>query len=171
MPRDLSRPPAPEALPHPVVDNHCHLDMTLDGSDELSPVDALAASAAVGVPRIVQIGCELESARWSVRLAEELDGVVAGVALHPNEAPRQAVAGRLEQQLDEIAALAEHPRVRAVGETGLDRFRTPSEGLAVQEESFRRHIDLAKRLGKTLVIHDRDAHTDVVRRAGLRGRA
>ncbi len=163
MPRDLSRPPPPEALPHPVVDNHCHLDMTLDGSDELSPVDAQAASAAVGVPRIVQIGCELESARWSVQLAEEFDGVVAGVALHPNEAPRQAAAGRLEQQLDEIAALAEHPRVRAVGETGLDRFRTPSEGLAAQEESFRRHIDLAKRLGKTLVIHDRDAHADVVR--------
>ena len=61
-------PDAPEALPHPVVDNHCHLDMTLDGCEELGPAEALARAAEVGVPRIVQIGCELESARWSVRI-------------------------------------------------------------------------------------------------------
>ena len=163
MPRDLSRPPAPEPLPHPVVDNHCHLDMTLEGTEELGPTQALAEAAAVGVTRIVQIGCELDSARWSVRLAEEVPGIVAGVALHPNEAPRQAAAGRLEEQLAEIERLAEHPRVRAVGETGLDHFRTGEEGREAQEESFRRHIDLAKRLGKALVIHDRDAHADVLR--------
>ena len=81
MPRDLTRPPAPEPLPHPVVDNHCHLDMTLDGTDELTAPQALAAAAEVGVPRIVQIGCELESARWSVRLTEQLPGVVAGVSI------------------------------------------------------------------------------------------
>ena len=163
MPRDLSRPPAPEPLPHPVVDNHCHLDMTLEGTEELGPTQALADAAAVGVTRIVQIGCELDSARWSVRLAEEAPGIVAGVALHPNEAPRQAAAGRLEEQLAEIERLAEHPRVRAVGETGLDHFRTGEEGREAQEESFRRHIDLAKRLGKALVIHDREAHADVLR--------
>ena len=163
MARDLSRPPAPEPLPAPVVDNHCHLEMTLDGSEELRAVDALAASAAVGVPRIVQIGCELESARWSVSLAEEVPGIVAGVALHPNEAPRQVVAGRFEEQFEEISRLAEHPRVRAVGETGLDHYRTGPEGRVAQEESFRRHLDLARRLGKTLVVHDRDAHEDVLR--------
>ena len=163
MARDLTRPEPPEPLPHPVVDNHCHLDMTLDGSEELSAREALARAGEVGVPRIVQIGCELESARWSVQLAEQLDGVVAGVSLHPNEAPRQDEAGRLEEQLAEISLLAEHPRVRAVGETGLDHFRTGEQGRAAQEASFRRHIDLAKRLGKTLVIHDRDAHDDILR--------
>jgi TatD DNase family protein len=163
VPRDLTRPPAPEPLPHPVVDNHCHLDITLDGSDGLGAAEMLAASAAVGVPRIVQIGCELDSARWSVRLAERVPGIVAGVALHPNEAPAQAAAGRLEEQLAEIERLASHPRVRAVGETGLDHFRTGEEGRGAQEESFRRHIDLAKRVDKTLVIHDRDAHADVLR--------
>jgi TatD DNase family protein len=157
------RPPAPEPLPHPVVDNHCHLDMTLDGSDEWSAARALEEAAAVGVPRIVQIGCELPGARWAVRTAEQHDAIVAGVALHPNEAPRLAEHGGLDAAWAEIQQLAEHPRVRAVGETGLDHYRTGPEGRAVQEESFRRHVRLAAALGKTLVIHDRDAHDDVLR--------
>jgi TatD DNase family protein len=146
-----------------VVDNHCHLDLTLDGTEEWSPETALAAAAEVGVTRIVQIGCELESARWAVEVADRVPGIVAGVALHPNEAPRLAEQGTLDAAWDEITHLAEHPRVRAVGETGLDHFRTGEAGRSAQEESFRRHIDLAKRLGKTLVIHDRDAHDDVLR--------
>ena len=158
-----ARPPAPEPLPHPVVDNHCHLEMTLEGSDPLTPSAALEASAAVGVPRIVQIGCELDSARWSVRVAAEVDGIVAGVALHPNEAPRLAARGAFGETWAEIQRLAADPHVRAVGETGLDHFRTGTEGRSDQEHSFRLHIDLAKRLGKTLVIHDRDAHDDVLR--------
>ncbi len=162
MSRD-PRPPAPEALPAPVVDNHCHLEITLDGTPELAVADALARSTAVGVPRIVQIGCELESARWSVAVAEAHAGIVAGVALHPNEAPRLAAMGSFEETWSQIEDLARHPRVRAVGETGLDFFRTPPEGLPAQEDSFRRHIDLAHRLDKTLVIHDRDAHADVLR--------
>jgi TatD DNase family protein len=157
------RPPAPDPLPHPVVDSHCHLEMTLDGTDELGPAEALAAAAAVGVPRIVQIGCELDSARWSVEVAAAEEGIVAGVALHPNEAPRLAAAGTFEETWAEIERLAEAPQVRAVGETGLDHFRTGEEGRAAQEDSFRRHIALAGRLGKTLVIHDRDAHEDVLR--------
>ena len=157
------RPPAPEPLPHPVVDNHCHLDMTLDGTDVLGPQAALEASAAVGVPRIVQIGCELESARWSVEVARAHDGIVAGVALHPNEAPRLAAEGVFDRTWAEIEALAASPVVRAVGETGLDHFRTGECGRAAQERSFRLHIDLARRLGRTLVIHDRDAHDDVLR--------
>ena len=161
--RVIGRPEAPEPLPAPVVDNHCHLEIQLDGTTELGVADALAAATDVGVPRIVQIGCELDSARWSVGVAEQHDRIVAGVALHPNEAPRLAAAGTFEETWAEIETLAAHPRVRAVGETGLDFFRTPDEGLAAQEHSFRRHIDLAKRLGKTLVIHDRDAHADILR--------
>jgi len=147
------------------VDNHCHLDIA-DGPDGswLPTEQALAAAAAVGVTRIVQIGCDLPGARWAVEAAAGHDALVAGVALHPNEAPRLADAGRLEEALDEIEALASSSeRVRAVGETGLDYFRTGEEGRAAQETSFRRHIDLAKRLGRTLVIHDRDAHADVLR--------
>ncbi|WP_185994619.1 TatD family hydrolase [Nocardioides campestrisoli] len=160
--RDRARPPAPEPLPHPVVDNHCHLDIA-DG-DWLATAEAIAAAAEVGVPRIVQIGCDLPGARWAVQAAAEHDALVAGVALHPNEAPRLAAAGELEDALVEIERLAaSSQRVRAVGETGLDLFRTPPEGLPAQEESFRRHIDLAKRLDKTLVIHDRDAHDEVLR--------
>ncbi len=164
--RDLSRPEPPTALRVPVVDTHCHLDIH-DGDDGWLPVeDALASAAAVGVTRIVQVGCDLPSARWSVRAAAEHPHIVATVALHPNEAPRihaEEGAGALRAAYDEIADLAAHERVRAVGETGLDFFRTGDEGRAVQEESFRRHIRLAKQLGKPLTIHDRDAHADVLR--------
>lgn len=160
--RDRERPPAPEPLPHPVVDNHCHLDIA-DG-DWLATQDAIAAAAAVGVPRIVQIGCDLPGARWAVAAAAEHAALVAGVALHPNEAPRLAATGDLDAALAEIEDLARsHDKVRAIGETGLDAFRTGEEGRAAQEESFRRHVDLCKRLDKTLVIHDRDAHDDVLR--------
>ena len=160
--RDRERPPAPEPLPHPVVDNHCHLEIA-DG-DWMATEAAIAEAAAVGVPRIVQIGCDLPAARWSVEAARQYDALVAGVALHPNEAPRLALEGTLEEALDEIERLAAaHDKVRAVGETGLDYFRTDADGLAAQEYSFRRHIDMAKRLDRTLVIHDRDAHDDVLR--------
>ncbi len=160
--RDRSRPPAPEPLPRPVVDNHCHLDIA-DGS-WLPVEEALSEAAAVGVPRIVQIGCDLPGAQWAVEVAERFEAIVAGVALHPNEAPLLAADGRLEEALAEIERLAaSSDRVRAVGETGLDYFRTGEDGRAAQHESFRRHIDLAKRLDKTLVIHDRDAHDDVLR--------
>ena len=161
--RNRERPPAPEPLPHPVVDNHCHLDIADSEGEWFATREALAASAAVGVPRIVQIGCDLPGARWAVEAAAEHPEIVAGVALHPNEAPRLAAAGQLPAAYDEIEALARHDRVRAVGETGLDRFRTGEKGRSAQEESFRWHLDLAKRLGKTLVIHDRDAHEDVLR--------
>jgi TatD DNase family protein len=163
--RDRSRPPAPEPLPHPVVDNHCHLDIA-DGPDGswLAVDDAVAAAARVGVPRIVQIGCDLPGARWAVEVANAHPALVAGVALHPNEAPKLAAAGELDAALREIEGLAASTdRVRAVGETGLDYFRTGEDGRAAQHASFRAHIDLAKRLGKTLVIHDRDAHDDILR--------
>ncbi len=157
------RPPAPEPLPHPVVDNHCHLDISRDDDHAPDPAGAIDAAAAVGVPRIVQIGCDLPGARWAVEAAREHPALVAGVALHPNEAPRLAARGELEAAWSEIEALAgAHDAVRAVGETGLDAFRTGDDGRAVQVESFRWHIDLAKRLDKTLVIHDRDTHDEIL---------
>ena len=159
--RDRERPPLPEPLPLPVVDNHCHLDIA-DG-EWLETADALARAAAVGVRRVVQIGCDLPGAQWAVDAASEHDALVAGVALHPNEAPRLAAEGRLDEALTEIERLAvTHDRVRAIGETGLDHFRTGPDGHAAQVESFARHIDLAKRLDKTLVIHDRDAHDQIL---------
>jgi TatD DNase family protein len=162
--RDRERPPVPEPLPHPVVDNHCHLDIA-DGPDGgwLPTRDALDRAASVGVTRIVQIGCDLPGARWAVDAATEHAQIVAGVALHPNEAPRLAAEGTLDEALREIEELARDPHVRAVGETGLDHFRTGDDGRAVQDDAFRWHVDLARRLDKTLVIHDRDAHADVLR--------
>jgi TatD DNase family protein len=161
--RDRSRPPAPAPLNVPVPDSHCHLDIADPPEDWLDVPAALAASAAVGVPKIVQIGCDREGARWAVETAQKYADIVAGVALHHNEAPRLATDGELDEALAEIDALAADPRVRAVGETGLDFFRTGEDGRGVQEASFRAHIELAKRHGKALVIHDRDAHGDVIR--------
>jgi TatD DNase family protein len=137
------------------VDNHCHLDIA-----GVPVAEALAESAVVGIPRIVQIGCDLDGAEWAVATARQHEAIVAGVALHPNEAPR---LDDFEAAMARIEELAADPQVRAVGETGLDYFRTDEGGRARQHESFRRHIALAKRLDKTLVIHDRDAHDDVLR--------
>jgi len=166
--RELQRPPLPDPLRTPVIDTHCHLDIADgdSGAEWLGVDDALARATSVGVTRIVQVGCDLPSARWSVAAAAEHPALVATVALHPNEAPRiLAAEGReaLESAYAEIADLAALPQVRAVGETGLDFFRTGEDGREVQEESFRRHIALAKDLGKALVIHDRDAHDEVLR--------
>jgi TatD DNase family protein len=161
-------PEAPEPLPSPVVDNHCHLDHRAYAKGVegglLIPVDeALDRAAAVGVTRIVQVGCDLEGSRWAVETAEAYDSVIAAVALHPNEAPRHAEQGDLDEALAEINALAQSPHVRAVGETGLDYFRTGEAGREAQHASFREHIRMAKRHDRTLVIHDRDAHDDVLK--------
>jgi TatD DNase family protein len=115
------------------------------------------------VPRIVQIGCDLAGARWAVEVASAYGPIVAGVALHPNDAARLEAEGALVDGLAEIAELATDPNVRAVGETGLDFFRTGPEGHDAQVRSFRRHIELAHALDRTLVIHDRDAHAEVLR--------
>jgi TatD DNase family protein len=160
------RPPAPERLPAPVTDTHCHLDITRDGSGSgwEEAKQALADAAAVNVTRVVQIGTDLPGSAWAVEATERFDNVVAGVALHPNEAPRLATCGALDDalaQIDTLAASSE--RVRAVGETGLDHFRTGPEGREAQEYSFRAHIEIARRHDKALVIHDRDAHDDVLR--------
>lgn len=154
--RETEAPPPPEPLSTPVLDSHTHLDIV--GGD---PDVAISAAASVGVDRLVQVGCDIPSSRWAVALAETHDAVLATVALHPNEAPR--LGGDLDEALRVIEGLASHPRVRGVGETGLDTYRTGEDGRDAQERSFRAHIDFAKRFGKPLVIHDRDAHADVLR--------
>ncbi|ANS78750.1 Putative deoxyribonuclease YcfH [Serinicoccus hydrothermalis] len=161
--RLVERPPAPDPLPIPVVDNHCHLDTRREGAERLPVEQVVAEAAAVGVDRLVQIGCDIEAARWTVQVVDEHPAVLGGVAIHPNEAPGHEEAGDLDAVIDEIGALAAHPRIRVVGETGLDYFRTGEEGVAAQQHSFRRHIALAKELGLALQIHDRDAHDDVLR--------
>lgn len=156
------RPPAPDRLPIPVVDNHCHLDLGRDGAPAPDVRAVIAQAAQVGVDRMVQVGCDRDSARWTVAMLEEHPELLGGVAIHPNEAPGHAAAGELEEVLAEVEQHAGHERVRVVGETGLDYFRTGPEGVSAQQESFRWHIDLAKRTGLALQIHDRDAHEDVL---------
>lgn len=161
--------PAPEPLPGPVVDNHTHLDHRPGSPEGTHPSDEevaalIAAAVAVNVPRLVQIGCDLAAARWTTQAVDVHSQLVGGVALHPTEATKHAARQDFDAAFAEIERLAEHPRIRVVGETGLDHYWVDDEaGRAAQVESFRRHIDLAKRLGKVLQIHDRDAHDDVLR--------
>lgn len=161
--RRTARPPAPQRLPFAVVDNHTHLDITRDGDPGVDVAAAVADAAAVGVDRMVQIGCDLDGAQFTERVIDEYPALLGGVAIHPNEAPRLADAGCTAEGRAEMERIAQHPRVRVIGETGLDYFRTGPEGVAAQQDSFRWHIDLAKRTGKALQIHDRDSHDDVLR--------
>jgi TatD DNase family protein len=161
--RDIDRPraPLPEPLPVPTVDAHAHMEIVTDTAfDSQEVADVIGEAKSVNVDRIVQVGYSAEQSRWCVGAAEKWNtSVLAAVALHPNEAP---VVEDLDHDLKIIEQLAQHPRVRAIGETGLDYFRTPPELRARQQESFKWHIDLAKRMNKALVIHDRDSHDDVL---------
>lgn len=161
--RDLDRQPAPlpDALPVPCVDSHAHLEIVTNTEPDHPEIKrVLDEAASVGIDRIVQVGYSAEQSEWSVRCAERWNSqVVAAVALHPNEAP---VVEDLEQDLETIDRLASHPRVRAIGETGLDFFRTEPSLQDRQIYSFKRHIEIAKRHKKALVIHDRDAHRAVL---------
>lgn len=112
---------------------------------------------------MVQIGCDLASAAWTVEVVDQHPALLGGVAIHPNGAPDLADSGQLDDALNQIETLAQHPRIRVIGETGLDYFRTGPDGVAAQHESFRGHIEIAKRTGSALQIHDRDAHEDVMR--------
>ncbi|SDF71547.1 TatD DNase family protein [Cellulosimicrobium cellulans] len=214
--RERGWPPDPGPLPVPVVDNHTHLDSiahVLPGDTPAPTVaDHLARAAAVGVDRLVQVGCDLAAARWTDALLrgdqtiwgrEQADparaeagtsqdhlvgragapgvaSVLGAVAIHPNEAvlhggvrevgpdelepdPRPHHDVPLDDAVAEIAAIARaNDRVRVIGETGMDLFRTGPRGEAVQREAFRAHVALAKELGLALQIHDRDAHAQVL---------
>ncbi|WP_427016707.1 TatD family hydrolase [Pseudarthrobacter sp. P1] len=157
-------PPAPEPLPVPVYDNHTHFDLPdSDGvAAHVALKDALDAAEAVGVAGAVQVGCDLATSRFTAAAVDLDPRLLGAVAIHPNDAPDLARAGALEAALAEIDALAAHPRIRAIGETGLDYFRTGADGVADQHHSFRRHIEIAARRSLALQIHDRDAHDDVV---------
>jgi TatD DNase family protein len=167
MADEVDWPPLPEALTVPIYDNHTHLEPPPEGEgatwqSTLDYKDALDRASSVGVRGVVQVGTDLESSRWSASIAAIEPRVLAAVALHPNEAPVVAVEGKLDDQLAEISELAGRPRVRAVGETGLDFFRTAEDGRAAQLRSFEAHIEIAKEHGLALQIHDRDAHRDVI---------
>lgn len=161
--RDIEREPAPlpEPLPVPTVDAHAHIEIVTDAAPDSDAVRKVLDDAkSVNVDRIVQVGYSAEQSQWCVDMANAFPGrVLAAVALHPNEAP---IVEDLEADWAIIEKLAQEPRVRAIGETGLDYFRTPPELQKRQQESFKWHIDLAKRTNKALVIHDRDSHEDVL---------
>lgn len=191
--RERGWPPEPEPLPHPLVDDHTHLDHPAPGAGGYdggptppSLAEHLERAARAGVTRVVQVGCDLPAARWTADVVRVQDGapvhpgVLGAVALHPNEVPLHAGVREvgpdglepdprehhevpLDEAMAEIAALARTTeRIRAIGETGLDLFRTGERGRAVQVEAFRAHVALAKELGLALQIHDRDAHDDVL---------
>jgi TatD DNase family protein len=150
--------PPPEPLPAEALDSHCHLDLI-----ERPVPEVLADARAAGITRVVTIGVDLPTSRWAAECADSYANVYAAVAIHPNETAQAAgSAAARDAVLAELAALAERSRVRAVGETGLDYYRdwAPAE---LQREWFRAHIDIAKQTGKALVIHDREAHEDVLR--------
>jgi TatD DNase family protein len=159
--KELEYPPLPEALTVGVYDNHTHLEIA-DGENPMDYREHLDRASSVGVRGVVQVGGDLETSRWSAEVASREPRVLAAVAIHPNEAPRYAAAGELDAALEEIDTLAGRPRVRAIGETGLDFFRTEESGRGAQYASFEAHIEIAKRHGLAMQIHDRDAHAEVV---------
>ncbi len=159
--RDLSYPPLPEPLTVPVYDNHTHLEIS-DGEHPLSYREQLDRASSVGVRGVIQVGGDVETSRWSAACALIEPRMLAAVAIHPNEAPALDAAGTLDDALAVINELAGQPRVVAVGETGLDFFRTGEEGRAAQFRSFEAHIRIAKENNLALQIHDRNAHEAVI---------
>lgn len=151
--------PAPAMLEVPIYDNHTHFDFG-DSPVELSA--ALDAAQAVGIAGAVQVGCDVESSRFTVAAVDADPRLLGAVAIHPNDAPALAKEGTLDDALAQIDAMAAHPRIRAIGETGLDYFRTGGDGMAAQHHSFREHLGMAKQRELALQIHCRDAHLDVL---------
>ncbi|MDI2099543.1 TatD family hydrolase [Ruicaihuangia caeni] len=162
-------PPMPEPLTVGVYDNHTHLDPEVgttqpgpDGEPPLDYLEQLDRASAVGVRGVVQVGTDVETSRWSAEVAAREPRVLAAVAIHPNATPELETGRKLDEHIEQIYELAGMPRVRAVGETGLDYFRTGEDGRDAQRRSFEQHIDIAKQRGIALQIHDRDAHRDIV---------
>ena len=174
----MTAPVPPSPLPRPALDSHTHLDMV-----DIPVSQVVAAARAAGIVRIVTVGTDLASSAWSARCAEEHDAVWAAVAIHPNDTEAATGPGRLprdpraphasalppaalpataDEVLEQIESLARRPRVVAVGETGLDYYRHHAAP-DVQRWWFREHIKIAKRAGRALMIHDREAHADVLR--------
>jgi TatD DNase family protein len=159
--RDLSYPEVPEPLEVGTYDNHTHLEIA-DGENPMDYREHLELSNQAGILGAVQVGGSVETSVWSARTAAIEPRLLAAVALHPNVAAEYESLRELDNGIAEIAKLAKEPRVRAVGETGLDYFRTTEELLFLQQHSFEAHIEIAKENNIALQIHDRDAHEDVV---------
>lgn len=160
--KNLSYPELPEPLLVGTYDNHTHLEIA-DGDQPMDYQDHMSLAAQVGILGAVQVGVTLESSKWCAEVAAKDSRLLAAVAIHPNEAAKYESRQALDKDIDAIALLASEPRVRAVGETGLDFFRTEdSNGIELQQYSFERHIEIAKSNKLALQIHDRDAHDKVV---------
>ena len=160
--KNLSYPELPEPLTVGTYDNHTHLEIA-DGDQPMDYRDHMSLAAQVGILGAVQVGVTLESSRWCAEVSARDSRLLAAVAIHPNEAAKYESKKALDNDIDAIAKLAIEPRVRAIGETGLDFFRTEdSRGLELQQYSFERHIEIAKANNLALQIHDRDAHEKVV---------
>ena len=176
-------PDAPAPLAAPVVDNHTHLpthvgEIPRREGVALSLEEQLERAREVGVTRMISSACELPDFDPMIELARAHEGVRVAIAIHPNDAALHAgcaepspdglvpVVRDYHVPLDEALAAVEarlgDPMVVAVGESGLDYFRTADPGREAQKESFRAHIDMAQRAGLPLQIHDRDAHEDTL---------
>jgi TatD DNase family protein len=160
--RNVDHPPVPEPLPVTVFDNHAHMEIA-DGENPLDYRQHLDLASSVGVGGVIQVGTTVDTSTWSAEIASREPRVLAAVALHPNEAPDLVASGQFDDAMAEIEKLAAVPRVVAIGETGLDYFRTGEDGQDAQRHSFVEHIRLAKKYNLALQIHDRDAHDDVVK--------
>lgn len=154
-------PPLPDPLPVPTTDAHTHLGSTAQ-AEGMPELDAIAAALAMNVTRLVEVGTDVESSRAVVALADAYPEVVASVAIHPNDAAR--LGAGLGAELDRLAALIPtSPKIRGIGETGLDYYRTPeADGQALQRESFATHIAWAKEHDLALVIHARECGDDLL---------
>ena len=160
--KNLSYPELPEPLLVGTYDNHTHLEIA-DGDQPMDYQDHMSLAVQVGILGAVQVGVTLESSRWCAEVAAKDSRLLAAVAIHPNEAAKYESKQALDNDIEGIARLAGEPRVRAIGETGLDFFRTEdSQGIEFQQYSFERHIAIAKQHNLALQIHDRDAHDKVV---------
>lgn len=160
--KNLSYPELPEPLLVGTYDNHTHLEIA-DGDQPMHYTDHLSLASKVGILGAVQVGVTLESSRWCAEVAAKEPRLLAAVAIHPNEAAKYESKSALDLDIDQIGELAKQERVRAIGETGLDFFRTEDkQGIEFQQHSFERHIQIAKDNHLALQIHDRDAHDQVV---------
>jgi len=160
--KNLSYPELPEPLLVGTYDNHTHLEIA-DGDQPMDYRDHMSLAVQVGILGAVQVGVTLESSKWCAEVAAKDSRLLAAVAIHPNEAAKYESKQALDNDIEGIARLASEPRVRAIGETGLDFFRTEnSQGIEFQQYSFERHIAIAKQHNLALQIHDRDAHDKVV---------
>ena len=160
--KNLSYPELPEPLLVGTYDNHTHLEIA-DGDQPMDYQDHMSLAGQVGILGAVQVGVTLESSKWCAEVAAKDSRLLAAVAIHPNEAAKYESKQALDNDMEGINKLASEPRVRAIGETGLDFFRTEdSQGIEFQQYSFEQHIDIAKQHNLALQIHDRDAHDKVV---------